>query len=211
VTFLLAHLSDAHMGPLPPLAIRELVGKRFTGWLNWTRGRNRMHDMRTLAEIVEDIRAHRPHHVAMTGDILNLGLPAEFPLGRAWLETLGDPADVSFVPGNHDAYVKSSLPRLVKAFAPWTSDEATERAAFPYLRRRDGVALIGVSSGVPTGPFLASGRLGPTQREGLARLLDEARAENLARIVMIHHPPWRRGARFGRGLTAITTAARSIG
>jgi hypothetical protein len=40
---------------------------------------------------------------------------------------------------------------------------------------------------------MATGRLGP-QLTRLERLLEETRARNLARVVMIHHPPLRRGA-----------------
>lgn len=199
--FLLAHLSDVHIGPLPRPSLRELAGKRLTGYLNWTRGRNRVHDMGVLAKLVADMHAQRPDHIAMTGDILNIGLPAEFPPARAWLETLGPVRDVSFVPGNHDAYVRGSMPHLARAFRPWTQDQTEAGPMFPYLRVRGEVALLGLSSGHPTAPLLASGRLGRTQRDAFAELLDEARRRNLVRIVMIHHPPHRSGASFGRGLT----------
>jgi len=67
VKFLLAHLSDTHLGPLPSPRRRELIGKRVTGYLNWTRSRYRIHDMGVLAQIVADMKAHHPSHVAMTG------------------------------------------------------------------------------------------------------------------------------------------------
>ena len=200
MSFLLAHLSDPHIGPLPKPAARELLGKRLTGYLNWQK-RGRLQDMAVLTRIVEDMRAHRPDHIAMTGDIMNLGLPAEFPLARAWLETLGDPHDVSFVPGNHDAYVKGSMPWLTETFAPWTAGDGGHHTHYPYLRVRGDVALIGLSSGIPTAPFIASGRLGHEQCAALAQLLDEARAKNLARVVLIHHPPYSKGATPGRGLS----------
>ena len=199
MTFLLAHLTDAHIGPLPRPTKRDLIGKRFTGWVNWRRGRHALHDMDVLRQVVADIKAHEPDHIAMTGDILNIGLPTEFPLASAWLKTLGPHERVSFVPGNHDAYVRASLPHLERAFAPWTAEFGQELAQFPYLRLRGEVALIGLSSGVPTPPLVASGRLGPEQREKFARLLEQTRG--LARVVMIHHPPYRHGATPGRGLT----------
>ena len=138
MTFLLAHLSDAHIGPLPRPRTRDLIGKRLTGYVNWRR-RGRLHDMTVLRRIVEDMRLQAPDHIAMTGDILNIGLPAEFPFARAWLETLGPPHDVSFVPGNHDAYVRSSMPHLAETFAPWAAEVGVDDGlpfAFPYLRRR---------------------------------------------------------------------------
>ena len=207
MSYILAHLSDAHIGPLPRPRRRDLLGKRFTGFVNWRR-RGRLHDMTVLAALVADLRARAPDHVAMTGDILNIGLPAEFPFARAWLETLGTAEAVSFVPGNHDAYVRSSLPHLASTFAPWVNEGGSSEVgvadglpfAFPYLRRRGPLALIGLNSAIPTAPLLASGALGHVQRDGLGRLLDEAGRQGLVRVVMVHHPPHVTGAQRGRGL-----------
>ena len=60
---------------------------------------------------------------------------------------------------------------------------------FPFVRRRGPLALIGVSTGVPTAPFLATGWLGSDQLAGLSIALDTLRGENLFRVVLIHHPP----------------------
>jgi 3',5'-cyclic AMP phosphodiesterase CpdA len=199
-SYLLAHLSDAHIGPLPQPIWRELMGKRFTGYMNWKR-RKGIHDMEVLMQLVEDIKAQRPDHIMMTGDVLNIGLAAEFPIAAQWLHTLGPTRDVSFVPGNHDAYVPSSLMQLMQTFAPWTGDDGAHQSSYPYLRVRGDIAFIGLSSGVPTPFFIASGRVGLEQREAFAKLLDETAARGLMRVVMIHHPPYRGGATPGRGLT----------
>lgn len=200
MTFLLAHLSDPHLGPLPRPRPRELVGKRLTGWLNWRRGRSAVHDMGALAALIDDMKAQAPDHIACTGDVANLGLPAEFLLAQAFLADLGPADAVSFTPGNHDAYVRSSLPALAHAFALWTGDTPSAAASYPYMRVRGEVAIIGLSSGVPTAPFLASGKLGPEQRAATGRLLDEAGARGLCRVVLIHHPPHRAGGSSARGL-----------
>jgi 3',5'-cyclic AMP phosphodiesterase CpdA len=200
MTFLLAHLSDLHLGPLERPPVRDLAGKRLTGWINWERGRGRVHNMEVLDALIADVRARHPDHVAVTGDLANIGMPQEFQLARSFMERIGAAGDVSFTPGNHDAYVPSSLPHLAKAFAPWTTRDSDGASGYPYMRIRGRVAIIGLSSGVPTAPFLASGRLGRTQREACGRLLDEAHARHLARIVLLHHPPHRVGASMGRGL-----------
>lgn len=201
MTFLLAHLSDAHIGPLPRPRRRELLGKRLTGYINWRRGRDRLHNMDVLAKLVADLRAQHPDHVAMTGDVLNIGLEAEFPFASAWLTTLGDPRDVSFVPGNHDAYVRSSASLLERTFAPWTGADLAGAPSYPYLRVRGDIAFIGLRSGIPTAPLLASGKLGTGQRDRLEIALAETGARGLMRVVMIHHPPNRAGATPGRGLS----------
>jgi 3',5'-cyclic AMP phosphodiesterase CpdA len=199
LTFLLAHLSDAHIGPVPRPRLRELLGKRATGYANWLHKRARQHDMALLLRLVEDLKAQQPDHVAMTGDIVNIGLAAEIALAREWLEKLGGPDEVSFSPGNHDAYVPGAMPALERTFAPWTRGD-DDSPGFPYLRRRGGVALIGLSSGVPTAPFVASGRLGAEQLAKLAVLLAQTEAEGLTRVVLLHHPPHCGGARPLRGL-----------
>ena len=137
----------------------------------------------------------------MSGDLVNIGLPDEFTLGRRWIEALGNPHDVSLIPGNHDAYVGESLPAMLRTFPDTMASDGEVLPAFPYLRARGGVALIGVTTGVPTGPFMATGRIGGEQAGKLGRLLENARSKGLARVVMIHHPPHFSGSRWGRRLT----------
>lgn len=188
--FRLAHLSDPHIGPLPKPHWRELIGKRATGYLNWRQGRHRAHDMDALATLVADLRAHHPDHVAMTGDICNIGLPGEFPLAAKWLGALGSPADVSLAPGNHDTYMRSTLPLLKSELGAWMhGDDIGDGGAqsFPFLRRRAGVAVIGLCTGFPTLPFVAAGRLGAKQLQRLEEILRETRDD--FRVVLLHHPP----------------------
>jgi 3',5'-cyclic AMP phosphodiesterase CpdA len=187
LTFTLAHLSDPHLAPLPVASFMELAGKRLTGWLNWQRKRHLVHDSAVLATIVADMQAQQPDHIAVTGDITNIGLPAEFAHGRNWLDSLGSAADVSFIPGNHDIYVAGCAELAARAFG--ANMRGDEGETFPYVRRRGPVALIGLSSGVPTAPFMATGEVGDAQRVRLALLLDALKAEGLFRVVMIHHPP----------------------
>ena len=201
MTFLLAHLSDAHIGPLPKPRGFELAGKRLTGYINWTRGRSRLHDMDVLGQIVADMKAQEPDHIAMTGDIVNLALAAEFAPAQAWIGMLGAPENVSFTPGNHDAYTHGAMPALARAFVRNTGDQTGLVSHYPYLRVRGAVALIGLCSGVPTAPFMASGRIGPEQREAFEALLKQARVDGLARVVLIHHPPHKAGATPGRNLS----------
>ncbi len=200
MAFTIAHITDPHLSPAPLPGLADFRLKRLMGYVNWKRGREGLNDMALLARLVEDLRGQHPDHVAMTGDLVNIGMPEEFRRAVKWMLTLGDPHDVSFVPGNHDAYVRAAMPMLKAAFAPWTTGDSGE-ASFPYLRVRDGIAIIGLTSGVPTGPFMATGRLGRTQLDAFARLLEETGAKRLARVVLIHHPPLAKGAPPFRGLT----------
>src|SRR3954469_10760285 len=102
--FTLAHLSDPHLAPLPEPGWRALVGKRAFGYLNWTRNRQKFYRREALDTLVKDLQAQRPDHIAITGDLVNIALQAEFAPARTWLQSLGTPEHVTVIPGNHDAY-----------------------------------------------------------------------------------------------------------
>ena len=139
MSFVIAHITDPHLSPAPMPGFADLRLKRVMGFINWKRGRERLNDMGVLKRLVEDLRAQRPDHVAVTGDLVNIGMPVEFQRAALWMETLGEPYDVSFVPGNHDAYVRASMPLLEATFAP--GPPATRRGAgrptltFGFARR----------------------------------------------------------------------------
>ncbi len=171
-----------------------------TGWINWLRGRGAVHDKTTLEMLVADIHAQKPDHIVCSGDLCNLGLPAEWPLARRFLDSLGSPQAVSFVPGNHDAYLAVSLPGLLDAVRPYyTGDDGM--AGFPYVRRRGPVAIVGLSSAVATPPFFATGTLGSVQLRAVESILSALKGESLCRIVVIHHPPHAAGTKKRRALT----------
>jgi 3',5'-cyclic AMP phosphodiesterase CpdA len=197
--FILAHLSDPHLGPLSSFRAFELFNKRFTGYANWRRQRRHVHDMAVLDLIVTDILRHVPHHVACTGDVAHIGLPTEFQTAVRFLDRLGPRDSVSFVPGNHDAYVNASLVPLARELAPWTTSDNGE-SGFPFLKVRGPVALIGLNTGTPTLPLMATGKLGQRQIERAEALLREAASRGLTRVVLIHHPPHVGGAKRGREL-----------
>ena len=125
--FTLAHLSDPHLAPLPQPRWSELIGKRITGYINWQRRRRFIHDAGTLDKIVADLKTQAPDHIAVTGDLTNIALPDEFVRGRAWLQGLGAPADVTVIPGNHDAYVRG--PRASRSASGANSCAATTARA----------------------------------------------------------------------------------
>jgi len=53
--FVLAHLSDPHLGPIPTPRARELANKRGLGLINWYRGRHAVHRPDVLALVERDI------------------------------------------------------------------------------------------------------------------------------------------------------------
>ncbi|MGF1640376.1 MAG: metallophosphoesterase family protein [Rhodospirillales bacterium] len=195
--FTLAHLSDPHVpGPLAA-GPGALLGKRLLGYLSWRCRRTRIHRQEVLDALARDLGGERPDHVAVTGDLVNISLPTEFARAAAWLSGLGSPERVTVVPGNHDAYVAVPWARSWAQWAAYMSSEtATDAAAappaaaeFPILRRRGPLAIVGLSTALPTAPGLASGRLGAHQLAALARLLEQLRGIAVFRVILLHHPP----------------------
>jgi 3',5'-cyclic AMP phosphodiesterase CpdA len=188
--FTLAHLSDPHLPPLPAARLRDLAGKRALGYLNWTRNRHKYHRRDVLDALVADMQAQRPDHIAVTGDLVNLALEAEFAPARAWLESVGAPDRVTVIPGNHDAYVRVTQHRFAQTWGSYLDgdDAPAVGTGFPSLRRRGPLALISLSSAVPTPPLMATGRIGRSQLEALERMLAGLSGEPAFRVLLVHHP-----------------------
>lgn len=202
MTFALAHLSDPHLAGWSVDGVGSLLNKRLTGWLSWRVNRRRIHQARVLDLLVDDLATHGADHVAVTGDLVNISLPEEFARAAAWLGRLGATDRVTVVPGNHDAYVavnwadgpgRWSDYMTNRGWHPEGAAPAGVQDGFPFVRRVGPLALIGVSTALPTLPFIAAGRLGAAQLEALERVLGELRAPDVFRVVLIHHPPFTSG------------------
>lgn len=204
LTFTLAHLSDIHL-PLPKgLTLGHFRAKRLLGLANWHRHRKHAHQRPVLDRLVADLDRSPADHIAVTGDLVNLGLPAEHDAALEWLRELGSPDRISVVPGNHDAYVHLRRHPGHKRWADYMAERAVtlgNGTAFPYVRRCGHVALIGMNSGVPTPPVVSYGRLGREQIAAMHETLKALGTEGLVRVVMIHHPPWPMPAAWRMGLT----------
>jgi 3',5'-cyclic AMP phosphodiesterase CpdA len=177
--FVLAHLSDPHLGPIPTPRLTELVNKRGLADV--------------LDAIVRDMHAQRPQHIAVTGDLVNISLEAEFARAAQWLDQVGTPQDVSLVPGNHDAYVRRMATSAARHWGEFMRadpvPDAGGDAGFPFVRRRGPLAIVGLTTSVPTGPLMATGRLGGGQLARLAEILIVLGRAPVFRVVLIHHPP----------------------
>ena len=188
--FTLAHLSDPHLPPLPASRLSDLAGKRALGYLNWTRNRKKYYRRDVLDALVSDMQAQAPDHIAVTGDLVNLALEAEFAPARKWLESVGRPDRVTVIPGNHDAYVRATQHRFAQAWGDYLRGDNVPAGGvtFPFLRRRGPLALVGVSSAVPTPPLMATRWLGRPQLDALERMLAGLSAGEVFRVLLIHHP-----------------------
>ncbi len=178
------------------------------GYANWYRNRKGVHLRQVVDQLVADMAEQKSDHIAVTGDLVNIGLPQEHAWALEWLRSLGPPDQVTVIPGNHDIYVRLLRdPGAMRWRDYMTSNvegllvvDANNAVGFPFVRRFGNIALIGVNSAAPMPPIIAAGRVGHEQRARLADALDALGREGLVRIVLIHHPPLPGQAPWSRGL-----------
>ena len=207
-TLTIAHLTDVHLGPIVGFSPRYWNVKRLLGYANWRRNRRDAYGRDVLDRIVADLKAQAPDHIAVTGDLVNIGLPREHINALAWVESLGAPDAVSVIPGNHDIYSRlrgdpgtGRWAAYMASCAQGAEHATTGDGAFPFVRMLGRVAIIGVNSAVPTPPLVASGRVGAEQLARLGATLERLGRADVFRLVLIHHPPLPGQATRLRGLT----------
>jgi 3',5'-cyclic AMP phosphodiesterase CpdA len=195
----LAHLSDIHLAPLPPVRAKDLFNKRITGFANWKIKRQKTLDGEGLTTLVHHMQSQQPDFVAVTGDLVNLALDAEINTAYNWLQTVGPPEQVCVSPGNHDAYISGQLEKALERWDGYVLGETVDENMFPFVRRVGEVAVVSCNSAIPTLPWLAAGRFEEDQQKRLTRCLKLLGDAGYFRVVLIHHPPNQeaRHPRFG--------------
>ncbi len=199
--FRLAHISDVHLGPLPPFNKWQLLSKRLTGYVNWNLNRKGSMVGEPLKLLIAHLQKSRPDHIALTGDLVNLALHEEIVQMSEWLAALAPAENLSVIPGNHDAYVSNSISKIMEAWQPYMAgDQSNPRQPFPYSRVRADVCLIGLNSGIATAPFMATGFFDEKQADETGLLLAKAKELKQFRIIMIHHPPFPNATSWSKRL-----------
>jgi 3',5'-cyclic AMP phosphodiesterase CpdA len=191
--FRLAQVSDPHFQCFRLASLRQLLGKRAIGALNLLVRRRFKHRMEFLQTMLADLRSRSFDHLALTGDLCNVALASEWQAALNWLEATGlGPERLTVIPGNHDAYVpevveQGTFERLFAAYM--SADLRVGEARYPFTRLRGEVALVCVSTAVPTGDLGAWGRVGEAQLARLESLLTMPEVKARRRLLLIHHPP----------------------
>lgn len=207
--YTLAQLSDVHLSPLPGISPRYWNTKRALGLLNWHRKRRGVHRRDIADLLIADALSLRADHIAVTGDLINLGLPAEYEAALSWLQSIGAPENVTVVPGNHDVYTRLPGHPGVARWAAYMGREE-QSLAFPFVRQAGPLTLLGLNSAIETAPLVASGQLGQHQIEVAGELLERLGNEGAIRVVLIHHPPLPGLASPRRALTDAPQFARML-
>jgi 3',5'-cyclic AMP phosphodiesterase CpdA len=194
----LAHLSDPHISCMNAITARDLLGNRLFGYLRWKLHRAAGHGDRVLSALHADLAKTKPAHIAVTGDLTHLSLPAEFIKARQWLQSLGSSSQVTVIPGNHDTYVNTDWQKTMAHWSEYMLSDTPRDddhnvgnidRIFPCLRIRGRVAIIGLCTAQPSAPHLAVGSIGTIQLHRLEKILSQTARQKYFRVVLIHHPP----------------------
>ena len=185
----LIHITDPHLTEPPDwrqLFGRSHYGKRFLGYASWARKRRYRMRREWLEELLAEVRSRAPDQILLTGDLTQIGTAEEIQAAGRWLEELGPPERVSFVPGNHDTYAGDSWSNLAAEWGDYLP--AGGSGGFPTVRQLDGATVFGLSSAVPTRPISACGLLGEAQIGRLSAALASA-TDGGVNFLAVHHPP----------------------
>lgn len=203
------HCSDIHLLDLKGAQLGQWLNKRLTGGVNLLLNRRRKHSHNLFDQIVLHAREYAVDRLVITGDLTNLALAPEFELVRSKLREVGLP--VTVIPGNHDTYTRGSArSRRFESFLGEFMEGERDGADYPFVQRLGNVALIGVSTAIPSLPLVAVGQVGDEQLARLDRVLAQLASEGLARVVLIHHPVLPGVAKPRHGLLDLEAFGRVI-
>lgn len=179
---LLAHITDLHVA-----REESYSSPAESPWIP----RVRKHSIPVLRRMLEDLAAHRPDRVVITGDLTQTSKREEFEEGaRILAETLGA-LPITILPGNHDRWNAEAVEGgfFEQSFGRWLASDLPTQG-FPLCHLHDGVAIVALDSS-PFSPTLPPAEVaGRVSKEQLDRLLTWSNLPALRErflIVALHH------------------------
>lgn len=154
-----------------------------------------LEDTRALDWVKREIAVHRPHAVAITGDLTMRARHREFAAATAWINSLEAPVTVEV--GNHDMPYFNPFERFLSPYKRFSGmKEKVERDL-----DLGTLAIIPLKTAVPAQPRLnwSKGWVSPSALESCLSLIDALPTGKRA-LVAVHHPLREVGTR-GTALT----------
>ena len=200
----IAHFSDTHVLSLKGVQLRELLNKRLTGAVNLALNRAKHYRVEVFEQLLDAVVEVAPDHSVCTGDLVNLALVPEFERVAELLEARFSADELTLVPGNHDYYTKEAslagrfeeyfsgyLPHdwsVTRRAGEQNTQSDDQRDSYPITRRLDEVAIVGLSTAIPTAAFMATGELGTAQLDRAVQALNDPTCGDRFKLLMLHHP-----------------------
>jgi 3',5'-cyclic AMP phosphodiesterase CpdA len=185
----IAHLSDLHVLE-DDLRGRSTVERLRLGYLSAGRRNDPRRRRSDVLKSLQSATLACADHLVITGDLTEEGTDGQFEVLAELLHESGlEPARVTLVPGNHDAYAHAqgferALSGPLAAFAPTSA-----RGAMTVLM--DAV-VVAITTAVHQTWLTSWGAIGAEQLDRLPML--ERRVGPRALLLAQHHPPMRRAA-----------------
>ena len=135
-------------------------------------------------------RRARADHIVISGDLTELGTPAQFERFAEILHESGiDPRCLTLVPGNHDAYDardgwKKALTGPLRAFAASSAGEPG------HLVDRGAFAILPIDASRHQSIARSGGELTERAADALQRRIEDPALQRKATVVVLHHPPF---------------------
>ncbi|MBN2694573.1 metallophosphoesterase [bacterium] len=174
----IAHISDLHISSDAKYSLLRFINKRAIGAVNLFFNRKKEYPPKMVEKLVEHLMQQNVEHTVITGDLTNLAFPEEFQRAKEILSPLEN--SVTIIPGNHDNYTRESFKKSrFSSYFPET---------VPNVKKiGDEVAVIALSTSVPTGYFFSAGKISKAQLKFLEETLTKDDIKDRFKIVLIHH------------------------
>jgi 3',5'-cyclic AMP phosphodiesterase CpdA len=190
-TLRIAHFSDTHVLAVRGSSPARFLNKRVTGAINLALNRAKHYRVEIFERLLAAISDADVDHTICTGDLVNLALEPEFDRVQGMLaEAFPDDA-LTLVPGNHDYYARDAVEAglFERYFGRWQPrDIEVGEGAYPVVRLRDGLAVVGLSTGEATPVFMATGTIGDRQLGALSTILRREELKDRFVVLALHHP-----------------------
>lgn len=185
----IAHLSDVHT--LDPGRGRSSARYRMaTKFVSLGRPVDPRARACKLARALEAAKASGADHIVISGDLTEMGDPAEFEHFASVLADAGMPEDgVTLVPGNHDAYTSGAEWRraLKGPLRGYAKASATEPGK---IVERGDVAFLPIDTTCFQSIARSGGTFTPDAARSVQARIDDPALRDKALVLVMHHPPF---------------------
>jgi 3',5'-cyclic-AMP phosphodiesterase len=182
---LLAHLSDLHLLEPHARGRRGALARRLA-YLSFGRPHDAEGRRRRFAGALAKVRAAGAHHLVITGDLTEDGLPEQFEaVAEVLADARLDPTTVTLLPGNHDVYDHGCAwaRALEGPLRPYAAASGEGRP----LALPGGAALVPLSTAFFQTYLTSAGRL---DGEAIGRVREVLRSSPEGPLLFaMHHPP----------------------
>ena len=187
----IAHLSDVHIvDPRPARSTRERAVVRL---LSFARALDPAGRMLKLRRALDAAMRGGADHVAISGDLTEVGAAAEFQIFADVLEASAfDPDSITLVPGNHDLYTAPDAWRLALE-GPLRRWAAGAAQAAGKIVERGGVFFLPLDVTRFQSFARSGGQLTSVAASALERRLGDPALSSRLVVLVQHHSPCDEG------------------